>query len=290
MKPGSRAVSPVVSVTLTVAITILLAAVVSGFVLSLGDSTSGKTPSVSFSVEQEGDQLIVTHSAGDTINTSDLRLTGVKGWGPSAQEFTGGDRISGTPAPGTDQVDIVFETEDSSSILRTVDVSDIEVSSLVVNDGFERGSGEEASGWELSDTGGGAVRTSEESLSGEYSIKQVDLTGSYGREIVSEPVDVSAGESYQFGGSYYLSDPGSGVASDYGYSLRIRWLDSSGNSIDEQPFFGDQFTVFEEWTEVSITKSAPDSAAAAQLRIRADEDLDTTADVYWDNMFLTSAT
>jgi flagellin-like protein len=293
METDSRAVSPVVSVILTVAITILLAAVVSAFVLSLGDGTSEEGPSVSLSVEQEGDQLMVTHAAGDTINTSDLRLTGMKGWGPSAQEFTGGDRISGTPAPGTDRVDIVFQTEDSSSILRTVDVSNMEVSSLVVNDGFERGSGIDAESWEQAPNRVNfedeVERTDERSLSGEYSIKQIDLTVSYARGIISKPVDVSAGESYNFGGSYYLSNPGSGVATDYGYFIEIVWLGSSGSKIGDEPGTGKQFTKFGQWTEASFTEPAPPKAAAAKLKIRADEDQNNDADVYWDEIFINSA-
>ena len=288
METDSRAVSPVVSVILTVAITILLAAVVSAFVLSLGDGTSEEGPSVSLSVEQEGDQLMVTHAAGDTINTSDLRLTGMKGWGPSAQEFTGGDRISGTPAPGTDRVDIVFETEDSSSILRTVDVSNMEVSSLVVNDGFERGSKNLADGWTFGKyaTESEIEQTDERSLSGDYSMKFSDLTQSYsGREILSEPVDVTSGKEYNFGASYYLTKFSDNPAEDDQF-LEIIWLDSSGSEISTDPSQGSNFSVSGEWREFSESKNAPLGAVAAKLEISAKEGNTQDPDVHWDEAFI----
>lgn len=288
MKKDSRGVSPVVSVTLTVAITILLAAVVSASVLSLGGSTSEETPSVSFSVDQEGDQLIVTHAAGDTIDTSDLRLTGVKGWESSTQEFTAGDRISAGPAPGAERVDIVFETEDSSSVLRTVDVSNMEVSSLVVNDGFERGSENFADGWTFGrDAAESEIKqTNERSLSGDYSMKFSDLTKSYsGREILSEPVDVTSGKEYNFGVSYYLTKFSENREEDDQF-LEIIWLNSSGSQISDDPFEGSNFSVFGEWREFSQRNKAPSDAVAAKLEISAKEGDTQDPDVYWDEAFI----
>jgi flagellin-like protein len=284
METDSRAVSPVVSVILTVAITILLAAVVSAFVLSLGDGTSEEGPSVSLSVEQEGDQLMVTHAAGDTINTSDLRLTGMKGWGPSAQEFTGGDRISGTPAPGTDRVDIVFQTEDSSSILRTVDVSNMEVSSLVVNDGFERGSGKEADDWTEKGAETKIERTDERSLSGDYSMKFSGLTSNYGsRTIISEPVSVTGGQEYRFGGSYNIIEA-SGVK--YKAALRVIWTKSQGGETEDKSF---KKLDGNSWNKVETSKEAPNNAISARLNIQTKEFSQDNPNVYWENTFIKPA-
>jgi FlaG/FlaF family flagellin (archaellin) len=296
MKKDSRGVSPVVSVTLTVAITILLAAVVSASVLSLGGSTSEETPSVSFSVDQEGDQLIVTHAAGDTIDTSDLRLTGVKGWGSSAQEFTAGDRISAGPAPGAERVDIVFETEDSSSVLRTVDVSNMEVSSLVVNDWFERGSGFDAESWEQAPTlvnfEDKVERTDERSLSGEDSIKQVSVITNYeGRTIISESIDISSDQNYEFGGSHYLSDPGpNATATGYRYGVRVKWLDSEGTEIDTYSDFED-FSTSGQWSPTTrFSARAPSNATAARLVFESKQSgADNPTDVYWDEAFIEPA-
>ncbi len=240
METDSRAVSPVVSVILTVAITILLAAVVSAFVLSLGDGTSEEGPSVSLSVEQEGDQLMVTHAAGDTINTSDLRLTGMKGWGPSAQEFTGG------------------------------------------------GSKNLADGWTFGKyaTESEIEQTDERSLSGDYSMKFSDLTQSYsGREILSEPVDVTSGKEYNFGASYYLTKFSDNPAEDDQF-LEIIWLDSSGSEISTDPSQGSNFSVSGEWREFSESKNAPLGAVAAKLEISAKEGNTQDPDVHWDEAFI----
>jgi FlaG/FlaF family flagellin (archaellin) len=288
----SRGVSPAISVVLAVAITLVLAATVGAFVLGLGENTSEGPPSLSLSADQQGDRIILTHEAGETINTTNLRLTGVKGWGPSAQEFGAGDQISGTPKPGAERVDIVFETEDSASILRTADVSNIEVSSLVVNDHFERGTGEEADGWELSDTGTGAVRTDERSLSGEYSVKQVDFISDYSRDITSEPVDVTLGQNYSFGGSYYLEGTNN-ESEDYDYYVTITWLDGDGNKVSNQVpptnTGGSKFQAFNEWTETVIKEapySAPQDAEQAELEIRSRDNGNEDTDVYWDDMFI----
>jgi Protein of unknown function (DUF1628). len=272
-----------------VAIIILLSVVVSGFVLSLGGSTTEEAPLVSFSADQEGDQLMITHEAGDTIDTSNLRLTGVKGSGPSGEEFSSGDRISRVPTPGAERVDIVFNTEDSSSILRTVDVSGIEVSNLVVNSEFERGSGEETSSWTEKGTKSEILRTDERSLSGAYSMKFNDLTQSYsGREIFSEPVDISSNQRYEFGASYYLTKFSSDQTKDEQF-LQIQWLNSSGVVIEEQPTEntgGSKFDESGEWRAFNETAKAPSDAVAAQLKISAKEGGTEDPDVYWDEQFI----
>jgi hypothetical protein len=232
---------------------------------------------------------MITHEAGDTIDTSNLRLTGVKGSGPSGEEFSSGDRISRVPTPGAERVDIVFKTEDSSSILRTVDVSGIEVSNLVVNSEFERGSGEETSSWTEKGTKSEILRTDERSLSGAYSMKFNDLTQSYsGREIFSEPVDISSNQRYEFGASYYLTKFSSDQTKDEQF-LQIQWLNSSGVVIEEQPTEdtgGSKFDESGEWRAFNETAKAPSDAVAAQLKISAKEGGTEDPDVYWDEQFI----
>jgi len=72
-----RAVSPVIGVMLMVVVTIILAAVVSGFASDMG--TTEKAPSASFSVDitKSGtgmaDHVMITQLAGPSINTTDLK-------------------------------------------------------------------------------------------------------------------------------------------------------------------------------------------------------------------------
>ena len=283
-----RGVSSVISVVLTVAITIVLVATVGGFVFEFGGSTSNVAPSVSLSVDQQGERLLITHTAGDTIDTSNVELTGVKGWGPSGQEFGAGDRISGTPEPGAERVDIVWETTESSSILRTVDVSNIEVSSLVVNDGFERGSGDEAESWTETGASTKIERTDEESLDGEHSMKLSDLTSSYSsRDIVSDRVDVVGGEEYEFGGSHYLTGGTESNLDDgkYKYIARINWFDSNGGHLGTDRSF-DSFNEFGQWREFAGSEEAPDDAATAELELSAKEDETDDPDAYSDGAFI----
>ena len=281
-----RGVSPAIAVILMATVAIILAAVIGAFVLGIGGSTSESAPAVSFSVDQQGERLLITHNSGDTIATSNLKLTGIKGWGPSEQDLATGDTISTTPEPGAERVDIVWEATDSASVLRTLDVSNIEVSSLVVNDGFERGTGDEASGWTEDGTAGSISRTDEQSLSGQYSMKLADITTGYGgRTIVSDPVEVTGGQEYEFGGSYYLSDPDSGAnPGDYRRAVRVRWFDSGGTEVAETSRFADLST-FDQWTEVRETKEAPSDAVTARIVFEVKYDTKTT-DVYWDETFI----
>jgi len=85
------AVSPVISVILMVAITVILAAVVATFALSIGDSTTDTAPQATFTFGFEdntsynpsnggpgtpytADRLTITHDGGDTIASSDIAV------------------------------------------------------------------------------------------------------------------------------------------------------------------------------------------------------------------------
>jgi flagellin-like protein len=72
------AVSPVIGVILMVAITVILAAVIGTFVLTLGGSVSQTTPQASFGFDFDNganDNVTITHETGDSIEASRLNVT-----------------------------------------------------------------------------------------------------------------------------------------------------------------------------------------------------------------------
>ena len=71
------AVSPVIGVILMVAITVILAAVIASFVLGLGDSQE-TAPNVSFEFDYNAsnNQLDVTKSGGDAVESENLYIRG----------------------------------------------------------------------------------------------------------------------------------------------------------------------------------------------------------------------
>jgi flagellin-like protein len=71
------AVSPVIGVILMVAITVILAAVVGGFVLNFGQDVqqSGPQASFDFAYNETANSTTVTHEAGDSITASELNVT-----------------------------------------------------------------------------------------------------------------------------------------------------------------------------------------------------------------------
>ena len=70
-----RGVSPVIGVILMVAITVILAAVIGAFVLGLGDQVSNNAPQASFSFDFGTDNVTVTHTGGDDIESDNLELS-----------------------------------------------------------------------------------------------------------------------------------------------------------------------------------------------------------------------
>ncbi len=75
-----RAVSPVIGVILMVAITVILAAVIGGFVLGLGDSLQSAPQSqleASYVSDADGagnDGVALSHNGGDAIPAADLEI------------------------------------------------------------------------------------------------------------------------------------------------------------------------------------------------------------------------
>lgn len=64
-----------------VAITVILAAVIGTFVLGLGDQVQNTSPTASFTFDysedsaSQGDELVITHDGGDTIDGSELNAS-----------------------------------------------------------------------------------------------------------------------------------------------------------------------------------------------------------------------
>lgn len=139
MKPifdDNRAVSPVIGVILMVAITVILAAVIAAFVLGFGaDQEAAPQASWSASDSANGNSgsITFTHTGGERVDADDLYLR-VGGFSFDASDADrDGDTLSGGSTiewefeesgegvelePGTD-VNLVWDTGDSSSILRT---------------------------------------------------------------------------------------------------------------------------------------------------------------------------
>lgn len=97
LKKQERAVAPVISVILMVAITVILAAVIATFALGIGEQTSNTGPSASFGFEQEqvtfqddfgaaNETTVVriTHKSGDTIKRKNMEvlINGEPAWDP----------------------------------------------------------------------------------------------------------------------------------------------------------------------------------------------------------------
>lgn len=90
------AASPVIGVTLMVAVTVILAAVIATFVLGIGDGVNDTAPQATFSFDynQNGvgsDELTSTHEGGEIIDGDNLNITST-----GASRDDGGDAIVGT--------------------------------------------------------------------------------------------------------------------------------------------------------------------------------------------------
>jgi flagellin-like protein len=96
----ARSVSPVISVILMVAITVILAAVIATFVLGIGESTSTEAPSTAFEFEYDEDtgDVTVTHAEGEVINGDQLRFAGAALEKTSFGDIWSGDVTSGATA------------------------------------------------------------------------------------------------------------------------------------------------------------------------------------------------
>jgi FlaG/FlaF family flagellin (archaellin) len=77
----NRGMSTVVGAILVVGITVVLAAIIGGFVFGIGDDLSNTQPQaqIEFTYDQTNDELVIVHDGGETINnenTGSLELAG----------------------------------------------------------------------------------------------------------------------------------------------------------------------------------------------------------------------
>jgi flagellin-like protein len=137
-------VSPVIGVILMVAITVILAAVIASFVLGLGDSQEA-APNIAFDTDfdpSDGNVTLTINSVNDDANAEDIIIRGgavdgditwpsnVSAGGAIEMNVTSsGFSDSNAPSGGVwaddvanEEIRIVYETDDSSESLRTIDV------------------------------------------------------------------------------------------------------------------------------------------------------------------------
>ncbi len=69
-----RAISPVIGVILMVVITVLLASIITVFVLNIDGQTDAPQASLSLTIDAEDDQLKLVHKAGDTLSADSTRI------------------------------------------------------------------------------------------------------------------------------------------------------------------------------------------------------------------------
>lgn len=138
LRSDESGVSPVIGVILMVAITVILAAVIAAFVLGFGaDQESAPQASFSGSFDTDGDgNVTISHTGGaaieeDRLSVNALHQNGssIDGFSQSDAEFPGvdemraGDRIQisidGYSFTRNDQIEIVWEGDDTSSVLYT---------------------------------------------------------------------------------------------------------------------------------------------------------------------------
>jgi hypothetical protein len=102
-EPSDRASSPVVGIILIVAITIIIGAVLAGFMLDMGESVeeSGPTASFEYSYSDKNNQVKVELKRGDTLDGNLLRFGGAateKTTFGGITEWTGGTVEAGDTA------------------------------------------------------------------------------------------------------------------------------------------------------------------------------------------------
>lgn len=131
-----RAVSPVIGVILMVAITVILAAVIGAFVIGIGDDQQ-TVPTASFDFDDDGDEVTITHSTGDSIPVDNIDVTvdgdeaTTNSWS-SSDDISAGDTfvvedddVSSGDLDDEPTIRVVWESDDGgdSSILQSYDVS-----------------------------------------------------------------------------------------------------------------------------------------------------------------------
>jgi len=126
----NRGVSPVIGVILMVAITVILAAVIGGFVLGLGGDLQS-APQAQISISAAGNGAVdISHEGGDAMASTDLIVSDDSGGGPinfeseHGDEFTVGETVtvSGLSEANDVTVQLIHEPSESVIAEETVDI------------------------------------------------------------------------------------------------------------------------------------------------------------------------
>lgn len=131
MKPSdnwnTRAVSPVVSVILLVAIAVILSGTLAVIVLGFAEtaSDSGPTTALSTVSDENSDNITFVHRAGDNLDPEELEVVGAESWSSPEEEIRAGDAIEVEPAVAADNVAVTWNDEQTSTILASTSPSKI---------------------------------------------------------------------------------------------------------------------------------------------------------------------
>jgi len=124
-RPTDRAVTPVVSHVLLVAIAIVLAVTVSVFALGIVEQFEQAPPTAAFETDYTADNgLVLQHRSGDVLDPEELRVQFSDRSYP-VSDFVSTDRLDAGTEIGplypadADEVSLVWEQDDSSSIVYT---------------------------------------------------------------------------------------------------------------------------------------------------------------------------
>jgi hypothetical protein len=184
------------------------------------------------------------------------------------------------------------QTKEETPLSNETQLQQKQIKNLLLNYSFEEEgeSPEIAANWTQDSTANATIRINELAKSGSWSMKQKDITTSYGREFISSPIPIKPGENYKFGGWYYLLNPGNNAdPTAYRIFIQICWLAEDKSIIGEcYPSQGQKLSTFKSWEEIQIETDAPPNAAYAQLKVRAKRDSSDIpkTSIYWDEMFI----
>jgi len=126
---NDRSVSPVIGVVLMVAVTVILAAVITTFVFGLTNSAASEgSPAASFSADYDGENLTLTHTDGDRVAVNELYVRGDgitnTQWGGDASSsvdgepaVVAGDSMTISGVSSDYDVRVVWQNEGRSTVL-----------------------------------------------------------------------------------------------------------------------------------------------------------------------------
>lgn len=125
MSSTERAISPIISVTLMVAIVVVLAGTVSVFVLGLGETVGDPAPSTALEVEKtENGTVELAHVAGETLVRENLGVNGGEiRKSEMPERIDAGTTIDIDPDRDADEITVTWEKEGQSAVLLREPVS-----------------------------------------------------------------------------------------------------------------------------------------------------------------------